>query len=161
METVYIETTFISYLVARPSRDLVVAAHQQITNEWWSERRSDFECYVSQMVIDEASAGDPEEVRKRIDIINDLLVLEAAQEAEDLTNTLLAKRIVPPKAVGDAVHISIATVNEIDFMLTWNCKHLANAQIMRRISAVCQSAGYRMPLICTPEELMGGQDDAG
>ena len=156
MDSVYIETTFVSYLVARPSRDLIVAAHQQITNEWWSQRRSDFDCYISQMVLDEASLGDPKEIRKRMKILNDLLVLEATPEAEKLANSLLASGAIAAKAVGDAAHISIATVNEVDFMLTWNCKHLANAQVMRGISAVCQSSGYHMPLICTPEELMGG-----
>jgi hypothetical protein len=83
-------------------------------------------------------------------------VLEATQEAEELTNALVASGVIPPKAVGDAAHIGIATVNEIDFMLTWNCTHLANAQMTRRVSAVCERSGYHMPLICTPEELMGG-----
>jgi hypothetical protein len=108
------------------------------------------------VVIDEASAGDPEEIRKRMSIINDLLVLEATREAEKLTTALLTSGVIPQKAVGDAAHIAIATVNEVDFLLTWNCRHLANAQVMRRVSAVCQRSGYDMPLICTPEELMGG-----
>jgi hypothetical protein len=108
------------------------------------------------VVIDEASAGDPEEILKRMDVVNQLLVLEATQEAEELTNDLLASGVIPPKAVGDAAHIAIATVNKIDFLLTWNCKHLANTQVTRRISAVCQGLGYHMPFICTPEELMGG-----
>ena len=159
MDSVYLETTFISYLVARPSRDLIVAAHQQITNEWWSQWRSGFDCYVSQMVIDEASAGDPEEVRKRSEIIGQLRALEATHEAEELTQALLARGIFPPKAAGDAAHIAISAVNEIDFMLTWSCTHLANAQVMRRVSKVCEGHWYNMPLICTPEELMGGQDD--
>ena len=156
MESVYIETTFLSYLVARPSRDLIVAAHQQITNEWWSQHRSQFECYVSQVVIDEASAGDPEEVSKRLGILADLLVLEAAPEAEELATALLSSGVTPPRAVGDAAHIAIATVNAVDYLLTWNCRHLANAQTVRRVSTVCQKYGHRMPVICTPEELMGG-----
>ncbi len=155
MESVYLETTFISYLVARPSRDLLVAAHQQATHDWWDERRQQFECYVSQVVIDEASAGDVEEAKKRTAIIGDSPVLEVTEEAESLAATIMAGGILPPRAVRDAAHVAVAAVNDIDYLLTWNCKHLANAQIMRRISVVCNKDGYNMPLICTPEELMG------
>ena len=102
MESVYIETTLLSYLVARPSRDLIVAAPQQITNEWWSQHRSHFECYVSKVVIDEASAGEPDEVSKRLGILADLLVREAVPEAEELATALLASGVTPPRAVGDA-----------------------------------------------------------
>lgn len=156
MESVYLETTFISYFVSLPSRDLLVAAHQQTTHDWWSNRREDFECYVSQVVIDEASAGDPEEVQKRMEIIDDFPVLEVTEEAELMTRAILASGAIPARAVRDAAHIAVAAVNDVDYLLTWNCKHLANAQIIRRISVVCNREGYNMPVICTPEELMGG-----
>ena len=156
MESVYLETTFISYLVSRPSRDLLVAAHQQTTHEWWSNRREQFACYVSQVVIDEASAGDPEESKKRIEKINECPVLEVTYEAELLTRSILESGAIPPRAVRDAAHIAVAAVNEVDYLLTWNCTHLANAQIIRRISVICNKEGYNMPVICTPEELMGG-----
>ena len=155
MESVYLETTFISYLVARPSRDLLVAAHQQSTQDWWAERRKEFECFVSQVVIDEALLGDPQEVRKRMNVINDLPVLEVTKDAEALTRAILSGGAIPSRAVRDAAHIAVAAVHDIDYLLTWNCRHLANAQIMRRISLVCSRLGPRMPLICTPEELMG------
>ncbi len=155
METVYLETTFISYLVARPSRDLLVAAHQQATEEWWATRRGEFECCVSQVVIDEASAGDPTEVQKRLAIISGLSALEITVDAESLTQAILAEGVLPPRAVRDAAHVAVATVHAVDYLLTWNCKHLANAQIARRIALVCERLGYRMPNICTPEELMG------
>ena len=155
MESVYLETSFISYLVARPSRDLLVAAHQQTTLEWWSERRPEFACYVSQVVIDEASSGDPDESKKRMEVVDELPVLEITSDAEELTRVILAAEIIPAKAVRDAAHIAVATVHGIDYLLTWNCKHLANAQIMRRIGSVCNDEGYNMPLICTAEELMG------
>jgi hypothetical protein len=155
METVYLETTFISYLVARPSRDLLVAAHQQATEEWWATRRGEFECRVSQVVIDEASAGDPTEVQKRLAIISGLPALEITEDAESLTQAILAEGILPPHAVRDAAHVAVATVHAVDYLLTWNCRHLANAQIARRITLVCERLGYRMPNICTPEELMG------
>lgn len=156
MESVYLETTFVSYLVARPSRDLRVAAHQQATQEWWANRRHAFENCVSQVVIDEASAGDPAEVQKRLAIIGGLPALEITEDAETLTQAIMAARLLPLNAVRDAAHIAVAAVHAIDYLLTWNCKHLANAQIARRIVLVCEKLGYRMPTICTPEELMGG-----
>lgn len=156
MESVYLETTFISYLVSRPSRDLLVAAHQQTTHEWWTNRRQDFECYVSQVVIDEALAGDPEEAKKRMEKISAFPVLEVTEKAESLTRSILAGGTIPPRFVRDAAHIAVAAVNDVDYLLTWNCTHLANAQIIRRVSVVCNREGYNMPVICTPEELMGG-----
>jgi hypothetical protein len=155
MESVYLETTFISYLVARPSRDLLVAAHQQITQEWWANRRSEFQCYVSQVVIDEASAGDPAEVQKRLAVISSLQALTMTEDATALTQAILAAGILPAHAFPDAAHVAVAAVHAVDYLLTWNCKHLANAQIARRIALACQRLGHRMPIICTPEELMG------
>jgi hypothetical protein len=111
---------------------------------------------VSQVVIDEASAGDPAEVQKRLAIIGGLTDLEIAADAELLTEAIIAAGILPPHAVRDAAHVAVAAVHAIDYLLTWNCKHLANAQIARRIAIVCGKLGHRMPIICTPEELMGG-----
>ena len=155
MESIYIETTIVSYMVSRPSRDLLVAAHQQATHDWWMSRRPEFECYISQVVIDEATAGDAEAAAKRIEAISNLSVLEVTEEAERLTIAILAGGAIPARAVRDAAHVAVAAVSNIDYLLTWNCKHLANAQIMRKVSIVCNSKGFNMPLICTPEELMG------
>ena len=155
MESVYLETSFISYLVARPSRDVIVAGHQQTTQDWWANRRSEFECSVSQVVIDEASTGDPAEVQKRLAISGDFAVLEITEAAEALTQAIMAAGILPPHAVRDAAHVAVTAVHAIDYLLTWNCRHLANAQIARRIAVVCEKLGHRMPIICTPEELMG------
>jgi len=155
MESVYLETTFISYLVAQPSRDVIVAAHQQTTHDWWDTRRQDFECNVSQVVLDEASAGDPAEIQKRLEVIRDLPVLEVTMSAESLAQAIIAAGVIPPRAIRDAAHIAVAAVHKIDYLLTWNCRHLANAQIMRRIQEVCDQLSERMPVICTPEELMG------
>lgn len=156
MESVYLETSFISYLVARPSRDVIVAGHQQTTQDWWSNRRNEFECLVSQVVIDEASAGDLAEVQKRLGIIADLAELEITADAEPLAAAIMASGVLPPHVARDAAHIAVAAVHAVDYLLTWNCKHLANAQISRRIALLCEKAGHRMPIICTPEELMGG-----
>jgi hypothetical protein len=155
MESVYLETTFVSYLVARPSRDLLVAGHQQATQDWWADRRGEFACYVSQVVIDEASQGDPSEIAKRMAVIGDLAVLEVTEAVEALTRAILSSGVIPARALRDAAHVAVAAIHEIDYLLTWNCKHLANAQIMRRISLVCERLGQRMPIICTPDELMG------
>jgi len=156
MESVYIETTVISYLAAQPSRDLLVAAHQQTTHDWWRDRRQGFECFVSQVVIDEVGAGDADAAAARTALlIEQLPVLEATEEAEQLTEAIVAQGAMPLRAVRDAVHVAVAAVNSVDYLLTWNCKHLANAQIMRKVALVCNSHGWSMPLICTPEELMG------
>ncbi|MFO0792371.1 MAG: type II toxin-antitoxin system VapC family toxin [Pirellulales bacterium] len=155
MESVYLETTFISYLVARPSRDLLVAAHQRITQDWWDHRRAAFRCVVSQTVIDESSRGNEAEVHKRLAIISGLLILEVSAEAESLTRSIMVSGVLPPHAFPDAAHVAISAVHALDYLLTWNCKHLANAQIGRKMAMVCQQLGYRMPIICTPEELMG------
>lgn len=160
MESVYVETTVLSYLAAQPSRDLLVAAHQQATRDWWRDRRKHFNCFVSQVVIDEAAAGDAQAAAARTDLVQQLPVLEATEEAERLTEAILASGVMPLRAVRDAAHIAVAAVNAVDYLLTWNCKHLANAQIMRKVSVVCNARGLAMPLICTPEELMGESDDA-
>ena len=137
------------------SRDLIVAGHQQTTQEWWENRRMEFECSVSQVVIDEASVGDPAEVQKRLAIIGGLPALEVTETAESLTRAIMAAGILPPHAFPDAAHVAVSAVHAVDYLLTWNCKHLANAQIARRIAVVCEKLGHRMPIICTPEELMG------
>jgi hypothetical protein len=155
METVYLETSFISYLVARPSRDVIVAGHQQTTQDWWDNRRSQFECLVSPAVIDEASVGDPTEVQKRLAIIGGLPVLEITVDAQNLTKAIMAAGVLPPHAFPDAAHLAISAAHAIDYLLTWNCKHLANAQILRRIVVVCEKLGLRLPIVCTPDELMG------
>jgi len=156
MERVYLETTLISYLCSRPSRDLLVAAHQQVTFDWWNNRRKGFDCFVSQIVIDEVSVGDPEEAQKRIEIVDMFPVLEVTEESEVLAKAILSSKAIPPKAIRDAAHIAVATIHDVDYLLTWNCTHLANAQVIRRVSLVCNREGFHMPTICTPEELMGG-----
>jgi len=134
---------------------VIVAGHQQTTQDWWDNRRSEFECSVSQVVIDEASVGDPTEVQKRLAIISGLPSLAITEVANALTQAIMAAGVLPPHLVRDAAHVAVAAVHTIDYLLTWNCKHLANAQIVRRIAVVCEKLGRKMPIICTPEELMG------
>jgi hypothetical protein len=155
MESVYIETTIISYLVSRPSRDLLVAAHQQITQEWWDRRRPLFECYISEVVVDEIRAGDEDAAQRRMERIGEFPLLEATAAAKGLTRAIMDAGVIPQQALRDAAHIAIAAVNNMDYLLTWNCRHLANAQIIRAVAMICAARGYAVPAICTPEELMG------
>jgi predicted nucleic acid-binding protein len=158
-ETVYIETTVVSYLTAWLSRDLVRAAHQQITQEWWNNRREDFEIYVSEFVINEASAGDAEAAEKRLESLENILLLDVNSDVENLAKKLIADKALPPKAVTDALHIAVASVHGVNYLLSWNCKHSANAEMQRAIEKVCEEQGYKCPKICTPEELLGGRYD--
>lgn len=155
MEIVYLETSFISLLMANPSRDLVTAANQQSTRDWWRLRRGEFVCVASSEVVREASQGDPREVRKRLEILGELTVLQLNAEAERLTRALLATGALPARAQTDAAHLAIAAAAKADYLLTWNCRHLANAQILRRLEAEAKRAGWKLPKVCTPPELMG------
>ena len=156
---VYLETTISSYLASRPSRDLVIAGNQELTHEWWTERRHTFDLYVSQYVLDEAALGDSDAARRRMDILADLKELEASEGAERLTEKLLGEGVVPREAATDAAHIAVATGHGMDFLLTWNCRHIANARMLRKIYSVCDAAGFICPIICTPAELMEGDED--
>jgi hypothetical protein len=156
---VYIETTIPSYLVGRPSRDLVVAGNQELTREWWDERKAAFDLYISQFVLDEAAIGDLKAVRRRMDVLDGLSELVITEEAEQLAGKLIREGIVPVKAATDAAHIAVAAVSRMDYLLTWNCKHIANAEIMKRIYRLCEAEGVSCPVICTPAELMGGNGD--
>lgn len=153
--SVYLETTIPSYLTAWRSRELVMAAHQQITRDWWDNRRQDFELFVSQLVVDEANAGDPDAAARRLAVIDGIPLLEATEGTDELVEALVKALSLPAKAVADAAHIGLTVVNGIDFLLTWNCTHIANAVLRPTIEATCRAHGYDMPVICTPEELLG------
>jgi len=151
---VYIETSVISYLAARPSRDLLVAAHQQITSDWWTRSRPKFRVFVSGLVIREISAGDTEAAARRQSFASSLPLLDLSPAALELAERLLADCALPREAMEDSVHIAVAAVHGIEYLLTWNCKHIANATMRQRIESTCADAGYQAPIICTPEQLM-------
>lgn len=153
--SVYVETTIVSYLTARKSRDLVVAAHQEITQRWWNRRRRAFELYCSQAVIREARAGDKHAAAKRLAALEDMPLLEVNESARRLAAALVKAATLPDKAIEDALHIALAAAHGMDYLLTWNCKHIANAEIRNIVAAVSYAHGYGAPVICTPEELMG------
>lgn len=154
-KTVYLETSFISYLTSRPSRDLIVAGHQAITREWWDTRRQDFELFTSELVIIEAQRGDADAAEQRLAVLDDLDALDMSPEAEHFAGLLLSQHAVPEKAGEDAAHIAVACVSGMDYLLTWNCKHIANAERFRIIEQLCLEQDYTSPIICTPEELLG------
>ena len=150
--TVYVETTIPSYLTAWPSRDLVRAAHQQITREWWA-RRDGFDLYSSRLVVQECQAGDAQAAADRLAALVGLPLLEQEAAEKELAEALVREVPLPAKAAADALHIATAAVHGMQYLLTWNCTHIANVALRPRIEAVCRSSGFDPPLICTPEEL--------
>jgi len=156
---VYVETTLPSYLTAWPSRDLVRAAHQQITREWWA-RRDVFELYSSRLVLQECQAGDTKAASERLVALTGIPLLEQTPDVAVLAEALMREVPLPGRAAADAIHIAIATVHGVHYLVTWNCTHIANATLRPQIESVCRWVGFEPPLICTPEELpAGGQDD--
>jgi PIN domain len=158
--TVYVETSIISYLVGWLNRnDLQVAAHQELTRRWWANRRSDFELFASTVVFDEASDGDPDLAGERLRFLKDVTLLRVPDHAHKLKRELLRRTQIPAKAENDALHIAVAAVHGMEFLATWNCKHIANAVTLPLVYDVCRAEGYEPPLVCTPHEILGENDD--
>jgi predicted nucleic acid-binding protein len=155
MATAYIETTIPSLYTGRPAERLVEAARQNLTKVWWDNHRHEFDLVCSQTVLDECSEGDSEMAEKRIKLLADIPLLELTDDVRSIAELLLSKQIIPEKAADDAVHIAVASVHRIDYLVTWNCKHLANPRNWRRISDCVASFGFRATVICTPEDLIG------
>ena len=151
--SIYLETSLVSYLVAPPSRDLIVAAHQQLTVDWWQGQRGGYDLFISQVVVEEVRAGDPQLAARRVAIIDGIAMLQISESAIQLADNLVKCHAVPQKAAQDALHIAIACANGMSYLLTWNCKHIANARMRGAIDMVCRQSGYVPPIICTPEEL--------
>jgi predicted nucleic acid-binding protein len=150
---VYVETTIVSYLVARRTRNLIVGAHQELTRRWWRQRRR-FEIFVSPLVIEEASRGDVAARSRRVRLLRDLALLEVNDDSRAVGRQLLAKGSLPAQAAGDALHIALAAVHGMEYLVTWNCRHIANAWMRSRIEQVIRGLGYEPPILCTPEELL-------
>ena len=157
--TVYIETSIVSYLASRPSHDLLTAACQQATRDWWEEHRSGYELFTSQLVVAEAGAGDPEAAKKRLDLLEGIPELRIGNEVRDLARILVAKGALPRKAEADALHIAVSAVHHIDLLLTWNCRHIDNPILKPHIRSVCTVAGYTCPEMCTPIEILEIEGD--
>ena len=137
---VYIETTVVSYLTARPSRDVVIAGYQQTTRLWWRDAAARFELVASQLVLREAAAGDADAAKDRLAALASITLLDATEEATELAEQLIHSGAIPVKAAEDAAHIAIAVTNGADYLVTWNCRHIANATMRTHIEQVCRNA---------------------
>lgn len=151
---VYVETSIVSYLTARPARDIVIAGRQQTTRDWWETAPTRFDLVISQLVREEAAIGDPEASRARLAALAPLTALAAPMEARELAQQLVNAGAVPKRAARDAMHVAIAAVHGVDFVVTWNFRHIANAVSRPRIESVCRRTGVGAPVLCTPEELV-------
>ncbi len=158
-KSVYIETSIVSYLTARPSSNLLAAAWQKTTADWWETRRRHFALYASGVVLDEAARGHAEASARRIRALADIPILDLTDEARGLSKVLLQEAALPSKALNDSLHIAVAAVHGLDYLLTWNFRHLDNAELKPAIRRLCIMKGYACPEICTPQELMGGSED--
>jgi hypothetical protein len=156
--TLYLETTIPSYYTARPVRDVIVLAHQEIMRLWWEQRAPLFEIYISPVVLEEARQGDAEAARKRLDVLARFPGLEATSAIEQLAETYITQLGVPNKALRDAAHLAFACGYELEYLVTWNCTHIANAELRRRLMALNATLGLQTPIICTLEELMGAEE---
>jgi predicted nucleic acid-binding protein len=158
MKSVYLETSVSSYLTARPSRDVRAAAWQELTVQWWDTTRQRYELYISEIVVAEAREGDPAAAERRLAILRGIPELVVDGEVEILAAKLLADGGFPATAAIDALHVALAAVHGMDFLLTWNCRHINNADTKPRIRTICTLAGYTCPEICTPQELLSEED---
>jgi hypothetical protein len=152
--TVYLETTIVSYLTARPSRDLIVAAHQQVTAEWWETVRPNTKCFVSSFVIQEVSRGEEAAAQRRLSSISGFPVLDLNEPIRELAEKYFTAIDIPEKARIDAFHLAVAVWHRIDYVLSWNCKHIASGRVRRTLHGINDELRITTPVICTPEELM-------
>lgn len=152
--SVYLETSIISYMAAWPSRDLIVAAQQEATRLWWGEKRANFESVVSEAVRRECSAGDADAARRRLELLQSIRAVRLSDAALALAKSLVAGAGLPRRAAVDALHVAAAGANGIEYLLTWNCAHIASGVYRPRLESICRALGHRPPTICTPHELM-------
>lgn len=156
---IYLESTIPSYVVARPARDLLPAARQQLTRDWWDLQREQHELFTSQVVLDEIAGGEAAMAKQRLALMDGIAVARATDEVETFTQSILDSGVLPADADRDAAHIALATVHEMDIPLSWNCRHIANAFIQGRLRKLADAAGFILPVICTPEELLENENE--
>lgn len=150
----YVETTVISYYASRPSRDVVVAGHQAVTSQWWEQDLPKFQPHVSQVVLDEIGAGDLEAASRRLAIVGGMSILELTDDVESLAADYFSKVNLPESARADALHLALATSHRMDYLVTWNCRHIASARVRKTVREINEKYGLMTPIICTPEELL-------
>jgi hypothetical protein len=154
-DRVYLETTVVSYYASRPSNDVFVLAKQRITERWWPQALNRFAIYISEAVVEEAGDGDPEAAAKRLSAINDFQLLDIDDEVQRVYDVYIDRLMIPKKALRDAVHLSVASVHGMDYLVTWNCAHIANGEIIKKLIKINTELGISIPIIVTPDELMG------
>ncbi|WPD24603.1 MAG: type II toxin-antitoxin system VapC family toxin [Candidatus Electrothrix scaldis] len=159
MSKVYIETSIISYLTARPSSNLIAAAWQKETIDWWDSEKPRFKLYISEVVIEEAGRGNLDAASRRLSALDGLEILKINKEIVALSKILIQDGGIPKKALDDALHVAIASVHAVEFLLTWNCRHINNAEMKPKIRKIIEAYGFQSPEIATPIELMGRRDD--
>ncbi len=152
--SVYLETTVVSYYTSKPTRDIIVLAHQEITRQWWPKAIRQFDIFISEVVIEEASLGDQEVAKRRLEVLRDFPHLELNDEVEKMAQVYMERLEIPEKSFRDAAHLAIACIHSVDYLVTWNCAHLANGEVIKKLTRINESCGIQTPIICTPEELM-------
>ena len=160
MDSVYLETTVIGNIAGRMHPDPKIAARQQVTREWWTTAPDRYDLYVSEITIEECGDGDPDAAKERIDLVRNIDLIETSAEAEELAELLVNRLAVPASEPRDALHIVIATVNAVQFIVTWNFKHILNPHLQTKIANACREGGYDPPVICTPQQLLETEDDS-
>lgn len=156
---VYVETSVVSYLTARSSRDVVVLGHQETTRAWWGSSLPHYDVYVSELVHFEASRGDPGAASERLKVMTQFPVLAISESARELAENYIREIPLPTKANADALHLAIATLNRMDYVVTWNCEHIAQGRVKRRLEEINRARGLAVPTVCTPEELFCENSD--
>ena len=151
---IYIESTIPSYVVARPARDLLQAARQQLTRDWWDLQREKHELFTSQVVLDEIAFGEKAMAQLRLETLQAVPLLQVTGDVKDLARKVLTSGLLPATSDRDATHIALASAYEMELLLSWNCRHIANAAIQARLRRLVEAAGFTLPVICTPEELL-------
>ncbi len=153
-ETIYLETSVVSYYTSRPSRDVIILAHQEITREWWDKVVKKFDIFISEIVIEEASMGDSKLAQRRLKELEGFKYLELNKRVEEVAEIYLKRLDIPEKSFRDATHLAVACVHNIDYLVTWNCTHLANAEVIKKLLKLNKKYNINTPVICTPEYLL-------
>ena len=153
-ESIYLETTVVSYYISKPSRDIIVLAHQEITREWWPKAIKRFDIFISEVVVEESRMGDHEAARRRLEELKNFPHLVLNNKVEEMAQVYIEQFEISKKYLRDAAHLAVASVHNIDYLVTWNCAHLANGEIIKKLIKINESFNIHTPIICTPEELM-------
>jgi len=160
MNTVYIETTVIGNIAGRTHPDPVVSARQRVTRDWWSNAPQRYRLFTSQVTLDECSDGDADAAAERLEITRCVELLDTTDEAKTLARALMDRRAIPASQPRDALHIAVAAAHRVEFIVTWNFKHILNPHLQAKIADVCRDEGFRPPVICTPQQLLESEDDS-